>query len=492
MAIDVGDRRQLFFDTRFIENAEGIELVMNPPTLHPDPVIVPETPWEKAIGLYNTVLRDQDRFRLWYDAAMIGGLPAEGARRLCYAESLDGIHWEKPSQGLVMFQGSKENNIVAPLEERQSMQGATVYLDLRAPELEQYRLWTKFRPADAQMAKGVAPGLWAMHSPDGIHWSYYPDNPVADQMCDTQNMFFFDDRIGSYVGYTRSAKTQHQLAEAAELRDLKKYRSVERIVSPDFFNWSKGEIVFEADALDLQAPIPLGDYRQPVQVDYYNSCAIKYAWAEDAYFMFPSVFHHWEYPHHPATFDIQMLTSRDGIDWQRVGGRRPFIRKGLDGSATGGLIMMNPELIPMGDELWFYYAGRRDAHSSPVIDSSREGNSGIFRGSIRRDGFVSADAWLAGGTFITPPLTFEGDSLVLNVDLSSGGWLQVEVADAQGRPLDGFEFEAAPVITGNAVDKVVPFAGNLSQLAGTEVRLRFAMREAKMYAFQFRTMESQN
>ena len=31
---------------------------------------------------------------------------------LAYAESSDGVHWEKPNLGLVEFEGSKENNLL--------------------------------------------------------------------------------------------------------------------------------------------------------------------------------------------------------------------------------------------------------------------------------------------------------------------------------------------------------------------------------------------
>ena len=48
-----------------------------------------------------------------------------------------------------------------------------------------------------------------MHSPDGIHWQVYPDQPnPPDAMCDTQNKFFWDDRVQQYVGYTRVKETQ--------------------------------------------------------------------------------------------------------------------------------------------------------------------------------------------------------------------------------------------------------------------------------------------
>ena len=48
------------------------------------------------------------------------------------------------------------------------------------------------------------------------------------------------------------------------------------------------------------------------------------------------------YPHFPATMDVQLLASRDGIDWKRAGGRRPFLRRGPDGSLSGGMIYANP------------------------------------------------------------------------------------------------------------------------------------------------------
>ena len=44
--LDIGSRRQLFIDERFIERSQGIRLRMNPPVQHPDPVLVPDRPWE--------------------------------------------------------------------------------------------------------------------------------------------------------------------------------------------------------------------------------------------------------------------------------------------------------------------------------------------------------------------------------------------------------------------------------------------------------------
>ena len=488
--MDIGTHKQLFIDEHFFLRYEGIELCMNPPVQDPTPVLIADQPWEeKGIGAYSTAFRERDgRFRLWYDALVDVGTPQEGARRLCYAESEDGIHWEKPSLRLIPFRGSPKNNIVAPHLEHQSMQGATVYRDEHAPADERYKLWSKFRPTDSQIAEGVRSGLWGLHSPDGIHWQVYPNQPnPRNQSCDTQNMFFWDDTIKRYVGYTRVRETQN--SEEAALAGKVAYRSIGRITSPDFRTWSSTQIVLEADGEDLAIPVPPRSDDQRPSIDYYTSCAMKYESAQDVYLMFPSVYYHWGENGFPATMDTQLLSSRDGINWRRQGNRRPFLRHGMDDETHSGMIFANPWLIPVGDELWLYYAGMAHNHGADPGDVGR--SSSLFRARIRRDGFVSADAGYGGGQFITPALMFEGNRLELNLDGSAGGWLQVEIQDADGQPLSGFMLADADPVVGNAIGKSVTWKGrsNLSELIGKPVRLRFVLRAMKLYAFQFASFQ---
>lgn len=491
-ALPIDTRPQLFIDERFIESSAGVTLTMNPPVQHPEPVLVSDRPWEElGIGAYNTVWREPNgAFRMWYDAWMKAGLPSEGARRLAYAESDDGIHWRKPELGLIPFRGSTRNNIVAPRDERQSMQGATVFRDDRAPAAERYKLWTKFRPTDREIAAGALQGLWAMRSPDGIHWEPYPDQPnPRDAMCDVQNMLFWDDRLARYVGYVRVRETQI-VDEAAQAAGRGSYRCVGRITSPDFRTWSPLAVTFEADAQDLAIPVPWQRDDPRPNIDFYTSCAMRYPWAQDVYLMLPSVFYHWGEDDRPATMDVQLLTSRDGVRWNRAGGRKPFLRRGLDGSVTSGMLYANPWLIPAGDELWLYYAGMQRRHGGPVEsgDERRLGKrSGIFRASLRRDGFISADADYGGGELTTPAVRFTGRTLALNCDAGAGGWLKVELLDGEGHPLPGFGMDAADAVLGNGVSKTVTWQGrsDVSPAAGRPVRLRFLMRDVKLYAFRF-------
>ena len=484
--MDIGSQKQLFIDDRFFHSSENIELCMNPPVQDPDPVLIADRPWEqKGIGAYSTAFREADgKFRLWYDALVDVGLPQEGARRLCYAESDDGLRWEKPSLGLIQFRGSTQNNIVAPHVERQSMQGATVYRDERASTDERYKLWSKFRPTDLQLAEGMRSGLWAMYSADGIHWQAYSNQPnPPNQSCDTQNMFFWDDSFKCYVGYTRVRETQS--SEEAALAGKVAYRSIGRITSPDFRTWSRTQIVLEADEKDLAIPVPSKFDNQRPSIDYYTSCAMKYESAQDVYLMFPSVYYHWGEAGFPATMDTQLLSSRDGISWRPQGNRRPFLRHGMDDEVHSGMIFANPWLIPVDDELWFYYAGMAHNHGADPNDVGR--SSSLFRAHIRRDGFVSADAGFSGGQFITPVLQFEGNCLELNLDGSAGGWIQVEIQDADGQPLPGFGLTEADPVVGNAIRKIVTWQSkdDLSELVGKPIRLRFVLRAMKLYAFQF-------
>ena len=483
----IGSRKQLFIDQRYFERASGIRLCMNPPYQSPEPVMRADSPWEaQGIGGYNTVIREGERrFRLWYSAQFISGLPQEGAVRLCYAESEDGLAWHKPELNLVTFRGSTANNIVAPLDERQSMQGATVYIDERSSADSRYRLWSKYQPADTEIEAGVEPGLWAMHSADGLLWTYDEGQPnPPGQMCDTQNVFFWDERIGQYVGYTRVYETQH-VGEAAEAAGKGSYRSVGRITSPDFRTWSTTEIVFEADAEDLGAPVPYQRDDPRPNIDFYTNCAMKCPGAQDAYVMLPSAFYHWGEDSYPATMDVQLLASRDGIVWRRAGNREPFLRKGIDGSASGGMVFANPWLTQVGDEWWLYYAGTGRDHSKGWGD--RPYSSAVFRSTMRRDGFVSLDAGFAAGEFTTHPLEFTGDRLELNVDAGAGGWVRVELQDQAGRPLAGYGMADCDAVVGNATRKTVTWRGKPC-LDGVEgpVRMHVVMRAAKLYAFQFR------
>ena len=114
----------------------------------------------------------------------------------------------------------------------------------------------------------------------------------------------------------------------------------------------------------------------------------------------------------------------------------------------------------------------------------------LRRYTLRIDGFVSVHAPLDGGEFVTKPFVFEGRLLVMNFSTSAIGSIQVEIQDAVGNPIDEFALPDCPEIYGDELDRVVTWKDgrdlNAAHLAGKLIRLRFVMKDADLYSFQFR------
>ena len=105
----------LLHDDRLVGSREGLELVQARLEKHPaNPLLVIDRPWERqGILNYVAILHDEEEglYRMWYQ---ILGRTEEGVNRsyCLYAQSSDGVRWEKPELGLVDFRGSKANNIL--------------------------------------------------------------------------------------------------------------------------------------------------------------------------------------------------------------------------------------------------------------------------------------------------------------------------------------------------------------------------------------------
>jgi hypothetical protein len=95
----------------------------------------------------------------------------------------------------------------------------------------------------------------------------------------------------------------------------------------------------------------------------------------------------------------------------------------------------------------------------------------------------------AGGELVTKPVTFTGKELALNFATSAAGGVRVELQDDAGKPVSGFALADSIESIGNETDRVVRWksGSDVSRLSGKTVRLRFVMKDARLYSFQFRT-----
>ena len=189
----------------------------------------------------------------------------------------------------------------------------------------------------------------------------------------------------------------------------------------------------------------------------------------------------------PGTVDTRLAVSRDGIKFERPAGRGPFLPTGPDGGMFSRIVWAMPNPIRAGDEIWIYYVGANFDHEKFLDPVSPKEKTAMGRAVMRLDGFVSLDAGYQGGEFTTPLLKFTGGQMYLNLDAGAGGSARVEILDANGKPIEGFAQDDASVLYGNSTKMPVRWEGNcdVSALAGKAVKLRFVMRDCKLYAFQF-------
>ena len=495
---NVSNKKQLFIDDRFIAHSTNVKLVANPPELA-GPALEPGKPnsWDDGKITWGQVVEDEGIFKMW-----AGGFSAEAMKgdwkelevnmRLGYATSKDGIKWTKPKLGLFEWKGSKQNNIVNP-------DLGYVMIDPKGKPDERYKMLCT--GANGIGAKNIydalkpeSGGLYFYTSPDGIHWKWNPQM-IFPFHPDTLNQIDYDEKVGRYVAYIRAwpngflfKKTYGRAVGRVELDDPMSpwpYKTNIPPVKP----W--GPKMIATPGKEIPTAFTFPDYnKEGVWTDVYNACVSVYPWAEDAYFAFPSLNKY--LPDSPSandsTLNIGMVVSRDGIKWQWPT-TAPYIPYGKPGSGRSGQLYALVGMLRVGDKIYQYHTGSDLRHNVDwakdfTLDQLR--NVGrIYRTVQRLDGFVSADFSDEGGELTTPLLKFLGDTLRLNINAAKGSG-HVEVLDENDLPIPGFEASACKTIKTDSVNRLVEWKkGKLSDLKGREIRLRFRMQTAKLYAFQF-------
>ena len=446
----VGADRQLFLDDVIIETMTGTRRKLHEPVRR-EKMILPEHPWEAHLAIHAQQFADSDGYRMVYGCA--AGDPDGGNPRVtAMAESDDGITWTKPILDVIDFNGSTRNNLVW----KGPGKNVAVFLDENP-----YAIGDAKYKAIARGSRGSdgEDTLLAMSSPDGIHWRLMFDAPIFDDgPFDTHNIVFWDTWRKEYVLYARSAHGRGTFKGGV--------RWIRRSTSSNFEDWTPWK------------QIDCGD--MPWEDLYTNAC-IQYKRAPGTYIMFPSRFvpYRTQNPDWPfeGVSDVVLMSSRDGLRFDRSF-MEAFVRPGPDPDnwhersvyITRGILQNSPA------EMSLY--GREHSSLSDVH---------FLRYSLRTDGFVSINGGHGGGEVLTRPVVFDGGELEVNYSTSAVGSLRVELQDISGRPITGFSMDDCPDHFGDEIEGVVKWSSgvSLSTLAGSPVRLRFAVKDADLYAFKF-------
>lgn len=431
----VGSRLEPFVDDHLIDRLVGSARLE---VQQPEPkelVFTADKPWEGNTSAYYTLFQDGDRYRMYYRGAHFDESTKKEAHRevTCYAESRDGIHWNRPELGLFEFDGSKRNNIVW---DGPGTHNFTPFLDTNPA-----------CPPDAKykaLAGEGRPGLSAFKSADGIHWSRMNEAPVITKGAfDSQNLAFWHGHAGIYREYHR---------------EFRVIRDIMTGTSADFLNWTDPVFITIA-----------GAPRQHL----YTNAIMPYFRAPHILIGFPTRF----LPEHEQV-EPTFMASRDGYSFRRyeeavIPRTAPKDRDGNRSNyMTWGLLQLpghNGELSVYGTEAYYTGPGSR-----------------VRRFAYRLDGFVALHAGSEAGEAITRPIRFDGSRLVLNARTNPSGTIRVELQDADGVPLTGFRASEAKAFQGDQTALTVSWPdGELASLAGRAVRLRFLLENADLFSFRF-------
>ena len=454
---EIGSRLEPFIDDWLIDRMKGVSLRLHQPG--PKEVAFRfDQPWEGTSSIFIRVMKDGDVYRNWYRAG------ADREQAAAYAESVDGINWERPNLGMVEYDGSTDNNI---LLQDDGITNLAVFRDDNpaATEDERYKAIAKGPKIDGRAT------IRGLTSPDGFRWKVIEVDPILIApddgwpMFDSTNVAFWDEVQGQYVAYMRGWFPSKDRVSS----DLRKgVRSIRRSVSPDFRRWSPPEFI---------------DMGKTEPEHLYTNAATPYFRAPHIYLMFPRRFvvgrklrDDWA---EDGLSDAVFMSSRDGVHWDRRF-MEPLIPTGrdiddwTDRSRTPGV-----GLVPTGpDEMSIYY---KEHNRLPSVR--------MRRGVFRTDGIVSLYSTYAGGEFVTHPLRFDGNELVLNYATSAAGSIRVELQDADGTPFPGYGISDCDEIFGDEIERVVRWRGssNVSGVAGRLVRVRVTtLNYADFYSLRFR------
>jgi hypothetical protein len=190
-----------------------------------------------------------------------------------------------------------------------------------------------------------------------------------------------------------------------------------------------------------------------------------------------------QHRHELDVSDYYLGVSRDVVvvDRKFVLARQPLVPRGAGGTWDDDIVVPSNNIVTRGDEHWIYYCGMNER----IFNFKNRGQSYVGLAKLPLDRFIRLEAGETFGTLVTKPFSLAGARLEINVEAGQGE-MGVEVLDATGQPLAGYSGDE--VTTYKNVDEIrlsPRWAKPLSQIVGQNIRLRFRLRNAGLYSFQF-------
>lgn len=500
--LHIGQEKQLFLDNFILDDlADVVRQVPTPQRLDEPILEVGDLPWE---GHHNpiptAVIHDPDdgKFKLWYVQSLTGD-PFNTGQVLCYAESTDCVHWQKPlSKRCLPYHEHVATNIV-----QRDTSAVTVALNHDRSDPERKFLMLYCPHAQAK-SRGQRVNSTVAVSPDGLQWRVISEDNAFRHHHEAR--ILWDAELQRWVAYSQYSH---------HWNFLHRKRQIGRQESSDFIHWSPKEVVLSVD----------WEGNLPPNLEFHEMSARKVGGLYigiTGEFMGEPLWqvrdgHNWRDHAHVR---LGLYASRDGKRWQRAIGAGPWVDNGPPGSMDYGYVCFTPAgMMEQGGKLYIPYMAGPDKQSwfwttppTPVVPDEEfarrkaaweqvgaavggwpKGKRTVGALMLREDGWAKLQPQTEQGQVVTRQFVFAGDTLRVNAECS-GGYLQVEALDPDFKPYAGFSMaECLPIHNRDAsvIWHEVVWQGadgtraDLRQLWNKPCRLRIALHQASLYAFQF-------
>lgn len=479
---------QLFLaiDDHAIPLRQRLCLTITPPKVRAEPVLTPSprdslAPDNCAAMFYGTVLHDQGRYRMWYHACHWGmnpDWPPSHARQfelykdpmimgpVCYAESDDGLHWDRPALKQVMFKGTRENNVI---DLPHPVTGGVLVVkdDSDADSGRRYKMVYQFFPRYCNPPlpqDGNMTSIALAVSPDGLAWTPTAV-PYASQFIEPAGYWL---HMGKHiVGYQAGDGWGAHFSEgghASGRQGLSRW-------SADFNHWIDGvvESFIVPEPADPKARGHTGDYIHNhlgvTATSMGNVCVGLWGkWHNKPAF-------------HDISCDLGLLVSCDGLHFHEPVPGHTWLKStdsSVTASPTAPLLHTNlcqsSGLINVGDETRIYHGRWRNTGFEKLNEYYGE----IALATLPRDRWGSLGLFpnAKQGCAWTQPFTWTDCRIHINAQHAQG--LTVEVCTEDCYVIENFKMSIQGD-HGLSLPLVVQSAG-ADQLKGQQVRLKISFQ----------------
>lgn len=483
--ISIGNKRETFWDSYLIDTDKTTaQLRVIQPTQKETCFIFDQLMELNTIS-YPCIVKDEKGYKMYY-------LPWRNVNYcsayLSVIESEDGINWTRPE--LNLFQDSKNlpSNAVIDI----LCDGMYVFYDQNpdCPEDEKYK---------AVGLLGLAPngnnvpeeGLWCYTSPDGYHFKLSHMITNCGRFDSLNTIHWIDGRYVCYLRNFHKDSTEEgrvgllTASQSYDTPDLNEWiRDVRVMYSDDFKTWTTPKLIEFDDGKDYPLytnniiPYPRAPH---IFVGFPTRYCERKKWTQNTEQMASNIIkkdaiENTEPRSGLAVTDCIFMTSHDGEMWHRY--NEAFLTPGYEHEHNWVYGDCYPAFgfVDSGKETLYMYTN--DWHRSNGYPKP------LNRYEIRKDGFACCMADGEERVVITKPLIFEGKDLHLNFSTSAYGYIYIDILDEDGNKIGEKEsFE----IYGDTIDRTIYFddGSDFSEFSGKPVRLRFRMRDSKLFSMKF-------